>query len=123
MDLGWCDVCLRVKSARDSREFYADLGFWRVEGCDEEGWSVITNGDLRLGLFESSFMSDAVTLNFRGGDVEAIARELIARGHSLEGAPREGPNGGGTAVLRDPNGYMISFDTAPGETRRDDPIP
>lgn len=77
MNIGWCDVCLNVKSAAASREFYGFLGFRKVEGDDAEGWAVITNDDLRLGLFESRYMDDhPVTLNFRGGDVFDIARSL-----------------------------------------------
>jgi len=122
MNLGWCDVCLRVKSALESRRFYADLGFHRVEGSDEEGWAVVTNGDLRLGLFEPVFMSDPVSLNFRGGDVLKNAEELADKGHVFESGPRAGKNGGGTALLRDPDGFAISLDTAPGETKKVHPI-
>ncbi len=122
MDLGWCDVCLRVKSALASREFYADLGFWKVEGDDAEGWAVITNGDQRLGLFEAKFMSGPFTLNFRGGEVMGIAQHLIERGHAFESGPRAGANGGGTAMLRDPDGCAIVFDTTPGETKKELPL-
>lgn len=122
MDLGWCDVCLRVSSALASRKFYGDLGFWRVEGDDDQGWAVVTNGDVRLGLFEKAFMSDAVTLNFRGGDVFDIAQELTGRGYRFESEPKAGSDGGGTAMLRDPDGYAITFDTAPGETKKVEPI-
>lgn len=122
MNLGWCDVCLRVASAAASCQFYGDLGFWRVEGSDEEGWSVMTNGQLRLGLFEAQFMDDhTVSLNFRGGDIGPIVADLKARGHVFK--KEKVIEGGGTASLRDPDGYSIFFDTMPGETMKVDRLP
>jgi lactoylglutathione lyase len=123
MDLAWCDVCLRVKTALESRKFYASLGFQRVEGNDQEGWAVVTNGQLRLGLFEPTFMKEPITLNFRGGDIAKIASELKSLGHTFESGPKFAPAGGGTATMRDPDGFAITFDCAPGELMTTEPIP
>src|SRR5438046_709790 len=102
MDLGWCDVCLRVKSASNSKKFYSGLGFWCVEGANEEGWAVITNGDLRLGLFEEQYMGDdAISLNFRGANIRTITKDLNAIGYSFEAEPKLGDNGSGSARMRD----------------------
>lgn len=119
MDLGWCDVYLQVKSAAKARAFYEDLGFRRVEGDDTEGWAVMTNGDQRLGLFEPHFQSEPISLNFRGGDVLGVAKELNQKGYTFESGPRQGKNGGASATLRDPDGHMIFLDCAPGETKTD----
>lgn len=117
MNLGWCDVCLRVASAAASRRFYQDLGFVRVEGSDEEGWAVITNGDVRLGLFEPQFMADdTVTLNFRGGVVLEACRRLTLAGHRFESGPKSTARGA-SATLRDPDGYAIFLDAAVGECK------
>lgn len=114
---------MRVKSAAVSRAFYADLGFWRVEGSDDEGWSVLSNGDTRIGLFEPQYMSeDAFSLNFRGGDVMRIAQELASKGHRFSKEAKVGKTGGASASLRDPDGYAIFLDCAPGEVRSDSPI-
>ena len=118
MELGWLDVCLRVENVRISRTFYQELGFRRVEGEDEEGWAVVVNGEARLGLFEPKYMSQQVTLNFRGGDVGAITSELSRRGFEFVEEPKSSPDGSGSAVLRDPDGHTIFFDTAPGETKK-----
>jgi catechol 2,3-dioxygenase-like lactoylglutathione lyase family enzyme len=120
MNIGWCDVCLRVKSARESREFYEKLGFRRVEGDDEQGWAVVTNGEQRLGLYEAPHMGDnAMSLNFRGADVPLVCSLLAEKGMAFEKDPAQGKGGGWSASLRDPDGFLIFFDTAPGETKRE----
>ena len=121
MDLGWCDVCLRVAKADISRKFYGDLGFWRVEGSDDEGWAVVTNGDLRLGLFEPQFMRSAISLNFRGGNVTKICDELRTKGHAIAKEPKL-IEGGGSASLLDPDGYAIFIDSLPGEVKKIEPL-
>jgi catechol 2,3-dioxygenase-like lactoylglutathione lyase family enzyme len=121
VNLGWCDVCLRVEKAQRSREFYADLGFWRVEGDDEEGWAVVTNGSLRLGLFEPAFMRTPFSLNFRGGDVAAIACDLTAKGHTFVSGPKFSSSGA-SAEMRDPDGHTIFFDCAKGEVKPETPM-
>jgi catechol 2,3-dioxygenase-like lactoylglutathione lyase family enzyme len=120
MNIGWCDVCITVKSAAVSREFYELLGFRRVEGDDDKGWAVITNDDLRLGLFESRYMDGRpFTLNSRGGDVFAIAEELQSNGVEFPTGPKRAANGGCSATIHDPDGHLIFFDTASGETKKE----
>ena len=118
MDLGWLDVCLRVTDVRVSRTFYEELGFRQVEGEDEEGWAVVVNGEARLGLFEPKYMSQQVTLNFRGGNIRAISDELTQRGFRFVEEPKVNEDGSGSAILRDPDGHTLFFDTAPGETKK-----
>jgi catechol 2,3-dioxygenase-like lactoylglutathione lyase family enzyme len=117
VELGRLDVCLRVGNVRVSRAFYADLGFERVEGLDEEGWAVVVNNATRIGLFEARFMKTETSLNFRGGDVGAIVSRLQELGHAFESAKTK-PDGSGSAELLDPDGHMIFFDTAPGESKK-----
>ena len=120
MDFGWCDVCLRVKDVARSREFYEGLGFRRVEGDDGEGWAVVVHPAIRLGLYQPQHVGDdAVTLNFRGGDVLAIAKEMEANGYVFETPAKSNPDGGASALVRDPDGNALFFDTAAGETRKD----
>ncbi len=119
LELGWCDICLRATNVKTSRAFYEKLGFRRVEGIDEEGWAVMTNGDQRLGLYEPQHTGEpGITINFRGGDVLAIAKELQARGLAIEKGPIESEHGC-SAWLRDPDGYSIFLDTGKGETKKE----
>jgi len=118
VNLGWCDICLKVANAQVSREFYAKLGFRRVEGKDTEGWAVVTNGDLRLGLYQPEHVGDdSLTINFRGGDVVANCRELEEKGIGPIDGPRVSTQGGASATFRDPDGNSIFLDTAPGEVK------
>lgn len=121
MELGWCDVCLRVNKVLVSREFYGDLGFWQVEGSDEEGWAVVTNGDLRLGLFEPQYMTGPISLNFRGGEITDICAKLSSKGHAFSKPPKLA-NGGGSVSITDPDGTSIFFDCIAGETKKVEPI-
>jgi catechol 2,3-dioxygenase-like lactoylglutathione lyase family enzyme len=123
MELGWCDVCLRVKTVAESQRFYAGLGFAKAEGKESEGWAVVTNGRFRIGLFEPQHMRDEFTLNFRGGNVPAIAHELGVRGYAFEQEPKPSADGSGSALLRDPDGHAIFFDTFPGEITAPEPMP
>lgn len=119
MNLGWLDICLRVESVVASREFYAGLGFERVEGEDSEGWAVVVNGNARIGLYEPKHMGEsAFSLNFRGGDVMANAAVLISKGYTFSKEPKPYSGGGGSATLLDPDGHTIYLDTAPGETMK-----
>ncbi len=120
MNLGWLDVCLRVANAQLSREYYEGLGFHRVEGDDAEGWAVVVNGEARIGLYEAAHMEgDPFCLNFRGGDVPAIAEALAGQGYSLSKELHVSAQGGASAKLKDPDGHALFFDCAPGETRKD----
>jgi catechol 2,3-dioxygenase-like lactoylglutathione lyase family enzyme len=117
MELGWCDVCLDVKDVVASRDFYAKLGFRVVEGKVEEGWQVMTNDDLRLGLYHGHMEQETLMLNFRGGDVFANAEALQAKGLAFEKGPLVERDKSAAAILRDPDGYAIFLNTAPGETK------
>lgn len=119
MDIGWLDVCLRVKDVRASREFYEGLGFHRVEGDEAEGWAVVVSGEARIGLYEPKHMEgDGFCLNFRGGNVRAITDDLKNRSYAFAKELYESSEGGASARLKDPDGHTIFFDTAPGETKK-----
>lgn len=112
-DLGALDVCLDVKSVRRSAVFYEKLGFAEVEGDGRKSWAVVVRGETRIGLFQGHIESNL--LNFRGGDVEKIVAALRRRGLSPFRVRRVGGNGSGSALLKDPDGNVIFFDTTPSE--------
>ena len=112
MNLGLCDVCFRVASAVQSKQFYEQLGFEFAEGDPAQGWAIMAHRNLRLGLFEPMFMdSDAVSLNFRDGDVLANVAKLRESGIEPVSEPKIGKRGC-SASFRDPDGHLIFLDSA-----------
>lgn len=81
----------------------------------------MTNGTLRLGLFEPQFMATEFSLNFRGSDVAEVCAEIGSKGHAFTKEPKL-VFGGGSASRQDPDGHSIFIDTLPGETMKVDPI-
>lgn len=116
MDLGWMDVCLRVRDFPTSQRFYEALGFQMVEGEPDSGWEVFVRGQARIGLFVEEFMDDdSFTLNFRGGCIPEILAQL--GNHQIQpiAPPVLIDERAGSLRVRDPDGHLIFFDTAPGE--------
>ena len=118
MDLGRFELCLPVKDLARSIAFYETLGFERVGGVPEKGWAILAHGPqgrrCRIGLYQGMIPYDV--LNFRGGDVFAIAKDLEARGLRLKTGPMIEQDGSAGATLLDPDGNEIYLNTAPGET-------
>ncbi|NEQ52711.1 MAG: hypothetical protein F6K11_21665 [Leptolyngbya sp. SIO3F4] len=54
-------------------------------------------------------------INFRGGDIEAIYKEAIARGLKFDKPARLQADGAWNATIRDPDGNCIFFNTFPAE--------
>lgn len=113
MKLGWCDVCINVQDLEASRNFYAALGLEVAEGNWEDGYFVMYNDTVRIGLYRGHF--EGLMFNFRGGDVATNAETLQARGLKIESGPEPGADGGYSATLRDPDGNIIFLDTHPDE--------
>lgn len=109
-------MCLKVKDIDASAEFYGHLGFRQAEGERSKGWSVQERHGVRIGLFRDHI--DEPTLNFRGGDVGAIAKELERRGLKPFKVRLLDDQGVGNAYVRDPDGNLIFFDSTPEEIER-----
>jgi catechol 2,3-dioxygenase-like lactoylglutathione lyase family enzyme len=112
--LGRFDLCLNVKDVKKSAEFYMKLGLEKVEGNLDENWIVLAQGNLRLGLYQGHI--EEITLNFRGGDVIKIGESLKNLGYTFEKGPKSTEKGA-SAELRDPDGYLIFFDTHVSEKK------
>lgn len=113
MDLGEFHLCLNVADLERSIDFYRKLGFEMVDDHRGDHWAVMRHGNLILGLFEGHI--DRNLLNFRGGDVEAIAREATDRGLDLSKPARREPDGSWSAELVDPDGNVVYLNTFPSE--------
>lgn len=111
--LGRFELCLNVKDIHKSLEFYRKLGFSETQGDVDKGWAIIRHGNCILGLYQGHIGNNA--MNFRGGEVFKIAEVLKSKGLTFEiDAHKEADESDG-AVLKDPDGNVIYFNTAPGE--------
>lgn len=113
MELGKFDLCLRVKDLKKSTEFYKALGFENTKYEPEVGMSIMKRNGLTFALYDRYITE--TTLNFRGGDVFKITAALKQRGFKFESDVTIEPDGSQGASLRDPDGNLIYFNTAPGE--------
>jgi catechol 2,3-dioxygenase-like lactoylglutathione lyase family enzyme len=111
--LGNFELCLNVADVRRSLEFYETLGFKRVGGNIADGWAIIENSNCRVGLYEGHI--DSNLLNFRGGDVFAIGAALKESGLEFTQDPYREADGSAGAILKDPDGNVIYFNTFPEE--------
>lgn len=107
--LGRCDFCLNVADVHRSFEFYGALGFRQVEGDLAENWVVMSHRGFRIGLY-SGFI-ESWLINFRGADVESVARFAEAKGMNIKIPYKSAEKGGGNLTVLDPDGYIIFFDT------------
>jgi len=112
-DLGETHLCLKVADLGVSLEFYEKLGFHLLEDHRAENWAILSHHNLVLGLYEGHIERNLI--NFRGGDVAAIAKELTAQGLTFDKAPKEESNGSWSAEMQDPDGNVLFFNTYPDE--------
>lgn len=111
--LGRFEFCLDVKDVRKSLGFYLKLGFKQTGGNLDEGWAIIKHGDCTLGLYQGHIGNNV--LNFRGGDVFEIVNCLKEKGLTFEKDAHIESDKSAGAVIHDPDGNVIYFNTAPGE--------
>jgi len=117
--LGNFSVSLAVKDIKVSRAFYEALGFSAMHDSSEQGWLILTNGKVIIGLFQGMFENNILTFNPGWGemaqplekfmDVREIQKDLKAKGLEIttEVASDSGP---GSLILSDPDGNVIMLD-------------
>lgn len=115
--LGKLFVCLNVKDLQASVDFYQKVGLAMTGGDLADKWAILSDGENDLHVFEGHVVSN--TLNFRGGDVFAIAAALKEQGLAMTSDAVTEDDGSDGAWIRDPDGNEIYFNTAPEERRTD----
>jgi len=113
MNIGYIELCLNVKDLQKSLDFYHKLGFEDVSVFLKEKWAILQYSENILGLFEGHIQENC--LNFRGGNVKKLIEEFDHLGIPFESVPVLNDDGSGSAFLRDPDGNLLFFDTAPEE--------
>jgi lactoylglutathione lyase len=120
MDLGAFSVSLAVKDLEASRAFYERLGFSAFHGDASQGWLVLKNGDVVIGLFQGMFEKNILTFN-PGWDQDAqpvdpftdireLQRQLRAAGATFDQEADEASTGPASFIISDPDGNAILFD-------------
>jgi len=117
LGLGWFEISLAVEDITRSVAFYRKLGFAIVDDHIERNVT-LQNGDCRLSLYQGYLDPATTQLIFWQGDVEAIARELTAKGLRFHSGPRSDDKGTG-AMLLDPDGHPLYFVNIRGGVRKD----
>lgn len=120
MQLGNFSVSLSVKDIEASRQFYEKLGFAAFGGDASNGWLILKNGDVVIGLFQGMFERNMLTFN-PGWDANAqpiepftdvrdLQRSLKAQNLALVTEADESTTGPASFVVTDPDGNPILFD-------------
>jgi lactoylglutathione lyase len=118
--LGAFSVSLAVKNIEASRAFYEKLDFQVILGDAAQGWLILRNGTVTLGLFQGMFERNMMTFN-PGWDEQAQAvpsftdvrehqRRLKAKGLEPTNEADEKTTGPASFMLIDPDGNPVLLD-------------
>ncbi len=120
MQLGAFSVSLAVKDLAASRDFYAKLGFLPFHGEASQGWLMLRNGDVVLGLFQGMFEKNILTFNPGWNqqaesvhpftDVRELQRQLREAGVAFVQEADASSDGPASFVVVDPDGNPILVD-------------
>ena len=104
--LGHFSVSLAVKDIAASRDFYAALGFTKLDG-DGENWLILDRDGIKIGLFQGMF--DQNILTFNPADARGIEAAMKAAGYEIA-QETKGDEGPANFAMTDPDGNMLLFD-------------
>ena len=120
MQLGAFSVSLAVKDLAASRAFYEQLGFATLGGDAGQGWLILKNGDVVIGLFQGMFEKNMLTFNPGWDqnakpldsfiDVRDLQKRLKTAGVAIKTEADESSTGPAHFVVVDPDGNPILFD-------------
>ncbi len=63
MTIGLFSLSLNVKDIAASKAFYETLGFAPVFGEESQGWLILDNGNIKIGLFQGMLEKNTLTFN------------------------------------------------------------
>jgi predicted lactoylglutathione lyase len=112
MDLGYFETSLDVQDIKRSVAFYEALGFKQIDGGVDIRTLSMARGDCKLALYQGYLEPAGTQLIFWQGDIEAIGKELVAKGVKLEMGPNKDANGA-ALMFRDPDGHPIFLISMP----------
>jgi catechol 2,3-dioxygenase-like lactoylglutathione lyase family enzyme len=120
MQLGSFSLSLAVKDIAASKAFYEKIGFTEMGGNQDQGWLILKNPSVVIGLFQGMFEKNMMTFNpgwdDNGQELDAFldVRELQkaykAAGIAFETEADEATTGPAHFVIADPDGNPIMMD-------------
>jgi predicted enzyme related to lactoylglutathione lyase len=120
MQLGNFSISLTVKDIEASRQFYEKFGFKTFGGVQAQGWLILKNGNVVIGLFQGMFEKNMLTFNPGWDsnaqklpsftDVRELQRKLKAQGVTLLAEADESTTGPASFMAVDPDGNPILVD-------------
>ncbi|MEE9427204.1 MAG: VOC family protein [Paracoccaceae bacterium] len=120
MSIGLFSLSLNVKDITASKVFYEHLGFKEVFGDASQGWIILDNGDVKIGLFQGMFEKNSLTFNPGWGpgaapledfeDVRDIQKRLKAAGVDFVSEADESSTGPASCIVTDPDGNPVLLD-------------
>lgn len=120
MKLGAYSISLNVKDIAESRAFYEKLGFVASGGNADQGWLILRNADVTIGLFQGMFDQNIMTFNPGWDqnaealsdftDIRDIQKQLKVAGVDIDTAITEGSEGPASFIIHDPDGNPILID-------------
>jgi lactoylglutathione lyase len=120
MTLGAFSVSLAVKDIAASKAFYEKLGFTTMGGAQDQGWLILKNGDVIVGLFQGMFEKNMLTFNPGWDqnaqkvdgftDVRQLQKTLKAAGVTFVTEADESTTGPAHFTIEDPDGNPILVD-------------
>ena len=120
MKLGNFSLSIVVQDISASLAFYEKLGFSVFGGDQSQGWLILKNDNVILGLFQGMFEDNLLTFNPGWDsdaktvedftDVRELQRELKANGITPMSEVDESGSGPGSFMIKDPDGNVILFD-------------
>ena len=116
MDLGEFHFGMTVKDIYKSIEFYSSLGFVHLDGDPSNGFCTMKYNNLILTFYQGFFEGNM--LNFRAGDVRAIAMHAFENGLKVQRDLEETKENALSIGLSDPDGNSVYFCEYPNERNR-----
>jgi len=119
MQLGCFSISLAVKDISASKVFYEKLGFSKIHGDEKQGWVIMKNGDINIGLFQGMFDKNILTFNPGWDqnakelndftDVRDIQKKLKESGIEFKEEAKDG-SGPASFIVVDPDGNPVLVD-------------
>ncbi len=106
MELGRFFLGLNVHDVGRSVDFYGKLGFRQIAGDPDNGWAIVDNGEIRLGLYKGK---GGVLLNFLDGRVEEIVEHLGEKGIDVGEDEVVVSDDNISVTIEDPDKNLINF--------------